>query len=78
MKIPVLSGFRPSFSAGDMPTKFGGRLAEDALEHAIELGERLKADVVGYFADSSVRIQELGPCVLQPDARDVVGKFQSG
>ncbi len=77
MKIPVLSGFRASFSAGDMLAKFGGRLAEDAFEHAIELGERLKADVVGDFADSSVGIQKLGPCVLKPDARNVVGEFQS-
>ena len=37
--------------------KFGWRLAEDAFEHAVELGERLKTHVVGDLADPTARIQ---------------------
>ena len=58
--------------------KFGWRLAEDAFEHAVELRERLKTDVVGDLADSAARIQELRFCVLQPHPRDIIGKFETG
>ena len=43
-----------------MRSEFSGGLAEDAFEHAIELGERLEPDVVSCFADTAARIQELG------------------
>ena len=47
--------------------EFRRRLTEDAFEHAIELGERLEADVVGHFADAPARIQEF-----------VLGNFRLG
>ena len=61
-----------------MGTKFGGRLSEHAFEAAIELGERLEADIVCDFADAAARIEKLCPRFLQTDPRDVVGEFQAG
>ena len=61
-----------------MLAKFGWRLAKDAFEHAVELRERLKTDIVGDLADSAARIQKLRLCVLQPHPRDVIGKFETG
>ena len=61
-----------------MGAEFGGGLAEDALEHAIELRERLEPDVVGDLADAAARIQELGLGVLQSDPGDVVGELKAG
>jgi hypothetical protein len=58
--------------------KFGRRLAKDALEHAIELGERLETDIVGNFTNPPVGVQELGPRIFQPDMRNVVGEFETG
>ena len=55
-----------------------GAWPKTRLNMRIELGERLKADIIGHFADPSVRIQKLRSCVLQPDTRDVVSKFQPG
>jgi hypothetical protein len=61
-----------------MSAEVARRFPKYTLEHAIELGQRLKANIVGDFADSAVRIQKLCSGVLQPDTRHVVRKFQSG
>src|SRR5947207_14084509 len=61
-----------------MGAEIARRLSEYAFEHSIELGERLKPDIVSNFADSPIRIQKLCPRILKPNACDVIGKFQSG
>src|SRR2546423_9242060 len=53
------------------------RLAEDAYEHPIELGQRLEPDVVSDFANAPAWIQQLGLRIFEADPRNVVGKFQS-
>ena len=58
-----------------MSPEFSRRLAEDALERAIELGERLEPDVVSNFADAPARIQELGLGVFEADPRNVIGEL---
>ena len=40
----------------EIGAEFGGRLAENAFEHAIELGQRLEPDVVSDLADPPARI----------------------
>ena len=52
-------------------------MTKNPFECAIELRERLKADVVCDFADAEIRIQQPVARVFQAHARDVVGKFQS-
>ncbi len=61
-----------------MGAEFSGGLAEDAFEHAVELGERLKPDVVRDFADAAAWIQKLGLGVFQADPGDVIGKLKPG
>ena len=50
-------------------------MTKDALEGAIELRERLKANVVRDFADALIRIQQLRAGVFESDARDVIGEL---
>jgi len=47
-------------------------LTEHVLEAAIELRQRLKADIICNFADPPVRIQQSRAGVFEPDTRDVV------
>src|SRR5438128_9370918 len=61
-----------------MRAKFRGRSPEDALEIAVELGERLEADIVGDVADAQVRIEKSDPGIFQANTRDVVAEFQPG
>jgi hypothetical protein len=51
----VLSGFG-MLATGKVFAKLGGRLAENALEHTIELSERLKPDIVGDFTNPTIWI----------------------
>src|SRR2546430_301162 len=68
-------GFPPACMK--LGAELGGRLPEDAFEHAIKLSERLEADVVSDFADAAAWIQELSLCIFQPNPRDVVGELQA-
>ena len=47
--------------------KLTRRLAEDAFESAIELGERLKAGVIGYLADADIGIEQPGARTFHAD-----------
>src|SRR5256885_2216708 len=73
-----LCRFAALFAGSEMGPKFGRRLAEDAFKGAIELGERLKPDVVSDLADTQARIEQPRPGIFQPHARDVVGEGQTG
>src|ERR1700726_169360 len=77
-QLIFLGGFCRSFAGREMCAKFGRRLAEDSLEGAIELGERLEPDVIRNLADPPIRIQQLVPGILQAHPRDIVGEFKSG
>jgi hypothetical protein len=66
-----------SFAGREMFAKLGGRLAEDSLEGAIELGERLEPDVVSNLADPPIRIQQPVPGIFQAHACDIVGELKS-
>ena len=66
------------FRRMQMRPKLAGGLAKDAPESAIELGERLKAGVVGHLADPDIGIEQSGARTFYADARDVIGEGQSG
>ena len=55
--------------------KLAGRLTENAFECAIELRERLKADVVCDFADAEIRVQQPVARVFQAHTRNVIGEL---
>ena len=55
-----------------------GGLPEDSSKRAIELSQGLEPDIVGHLADPQVGIEQPRFCVLQPDARDVIGELQPG
>src|SRR5438477_7949862 len=63
---------------GQMPSKFGGGLADDSLEYAVEMCERLKSDFVGNFADPKVRVQQEVPGSLNAHPRKVFRKVYPG
>ena len=51
---------------------------KDALKRAIELRERLEADIVSDFADPPIGIQQLSPRVLQTYLADAFASGQGG
>lgn len=50
------------------------RLADDLPEDAIEMRERLKANVVGHFAHAAVAIEQQRLRFLNPNSRKIIGK----
>src|SRR5229473_538513 len=54
-----------------LPPIFRRRLAENSLEDAIEMGERLEADFVSDLADAQVRVQQQVLGLFDAHARDV-------
>ena len=50
-------------------------MAKNAFECSIELGERLKADVIGDFADTEIWVQEPVSRVFEADTRYVIGEL---
>jgi len=74
----LLLGRSRPFSRAQLGAELARRLSKDAPKRAIELGERLKPDVVGHLADASVGIEQLRPRALRAKARNIVGKGQAG
>ncbi len=59
-----------------MSAEVARRFPEHTLKRAIELGERLEADVIGDFADAQVRIEKSDPGIFQANTREVFGELQ--
>jgi hypothetical protein len=57
---------------------FGGGLAEDFLENAVEVGQGLESNFEGDFADAQIRIQEQVLGILDANARQVIGEIDAG
>jgi len=68
-------GFTLMLAGGNPRPEFGGRLTKNSFERAIELRERLKADVVCNLADAEIRIQQPVSRVFQAHTRDVIGEL---
>ena len=71
----LLGGPATASARRNSRSELGGRLAKNAFECSIKLRERLKADVVCYFADAEIRIQQPVARVFQSHTRDVVGEL---
>lgn len=54
------------------------RLPVNAPKSAVELGEGLKPDVVGNFADPTVWVEQLATRFLRPHPREMIGESQAG
>ena len=67
--------FTPTPAGRNPRPEFGGRLTKNSFERAIELRERLKADVVCNFADAKIRVQQPVARIFQAHTRNVVGKL---
>jgi len=50
------------------------RSADNLLENTIEMRERLKADIVGDFADTAIAIKEQRLRFLDPNPCKIIGE----
>src|SRR5258706_4833378 len=57
---------------------FGRRLAEDFLEHAVEVRKRLEADFKGDLTHAQIRIEQKVFGFFNADAGNVVGEIDAG
>ena len=60
-----------------MRAEIARRFTKDAFERAVELRQRLKADVICDFADAEIRVQQSIASIFETHTRDVIGKLQS-
>lgn len=58
-------------------TILGGRLVGDAAETAVEVRERLEADIVGHFSDAGCGLHELALSLLDTSTIHEVGESQA-
>ena len=70
-----LSGFAGALARRKMRAKIARRLAEHPFKGAIELGERLKSNVVGNLADAQIGVEQAGTRIFDAHTRDIIGEL---
>src|SRR6266487_4071182 len=70
-------GSTSSIPAEQLRAVLGGRMAEDFLENAVEVRQRLKADFKSNLADTQVGIEQQIFRFLDPDAGQVIGEIDA-